>query len=110
MITFVPVPTLASDDLTALLERFRSDRVGARPAAEVSEAQLQLLLARMAALTDTLREAEPSETARLASRLLMNDLAAVADQFRGRANTMRAALAKALKDLRSLRSTAPGAE
>ena len=99
------------NDLTDLLERFRPERTAGKVApAEITEAQVQLLLARVAALTDALRGAELNEPVRLAMRVALNDLATIADQFRGRTNTMRAALAKALADLRDARSEAPGAK
>ena len=90
--------TFAPGDLTDLLERFRPERAGQKASPEIAEVQIQLLLTRVAALTDALRGAESNEATRLASRIVLNDLAAVAGQFRARANTMRPALAKALAD------------
>lgn len=92
--------TLAIAELTEILERFAVERAGGRAAEEIVEAQTQLLLARIAALTEVLRGATPNDTAHLASRLLVSDLAGVAAQFRGRANGMRSLLAKALVDVR----------
>lgn len=91
---------LATGELTELLERFPVERAGSQAVEEVTGARIQLLLARIAALTAMLRDAAPDETADLVSRLLLNDLAAVAAHFRGRANEMRSSLAKALADLR----------
>jgi hypothetical protein len=99
------------NELTDLLERFRPERAAGKAApAEITEAQVQLLFARVAALTDALRGAESNEAARLAMRVALNDLATIADQFRGRTNMMRAALAKALADVRDVPFEAPGAK
>ena len=95
----VPERTLTFDELTQLLERFSSERAGGKTIEEVTETQVRLLLARIGAFTDMLRGAKPDEAARLVSRMLLSDLAAVAAHFRGRANTMRVPLAKALADL-----------
>jgi len=91
---------LTAADLAALLERFPVERVGARGTTEVAESQVQMLLARIAALTDALREAQGSEAERLAARMLVGDLATVVGQFRGRANTVRTALTGAEQGLR----------
>jgi hypothetical protein len=106
----VPSRKFTLDELTELVERFRPDRAGSKVPHEITEAQIQLMLSRIAALTDVLRSAEASEPARLAARMALNDLAAVAVQFRGRTNAMRAALAKALAELREARSEAPYAK
>jgi len=92
--------TLTSDDLAALLERCAVERAGAKAATDVTEAQLQILLARIAALTEALRDTEGGEAERLAARILVGDLATVAGQFRGRASSVRAALAGAEQGLR----------
>ena len=96
MISHVADRASTTGELTALLERLRVQPAGANTPADVTRAQLDVLLARIGSLTDALRGAEPNETTRLASRLLINDLAAVAAQFRGDANAMRASLASAL--------------
>jgi hypothetical protein len=102
MIGGVPsrVRALTSDDLAALLDRFPVERMGAKAAADVTEAQLQTLLARIAALTDALRDTQGGDAERLAARILVADLATVVGQFRGRANTLRATLAGADQGLR----------
>jgi hypothetical protein len=98
-------------ELTDLLERFRPERAAGKAAPpEITEAQVQLLLARIGAFTDALRGAESNEPARLAMRVALNDLATIAAQFRGRTNTMRAALEPALADLRNARAEVPGAK
>ena len=99
----VPERTLTFVELTQLLERLSSERAGGKTIEEVTETQVRLLLARIGAFTDMLRGAKPDEAARLVSRMLLSDLAAVAAHFRGRANTMRVPLAKALADLHVLR-------
>src|SRR5687767_13378847 len=91
--------TLTSDDLAALLDRFPVERMGAKAVADVTEAQLQTLLARIAALTDALRDTQGGDAERLAARILVADLATVVGQFRGRANTLRATLAGAEQGL-----------
>lgn len=101
MIRDVAGRMLTSDDLTLLLERFRAERAGSRTTADMTDEEGQVLLARMAALTDALGSAEPNDVARLASRVLLSDLAFVAARFRGRTNTMRASLDETLKDLRA---------
>ena len=102
MIRGVPSPprALTPADLTALIERFPVERAGAKGGPEVIESQAQLLLARIAALTDALRDGQGSETERLAARMLVGDLATVVGQFRGRANTVRGALTEAEQGLR----------
>lgn len=99
----MPERTLTFDELTQLLERFSSERAGGKTIEEVNEAQVRLVLARIGAFTDMLRGAKPDEAARLVSRMLLSDLAAIAVHFRGRANTMRVPLAKALADLHVVR-------
>ncbi len=99
MIEDVAGRTLTSDDLALLLERFRAERAGARTAEDMIDEQVQVLLARIAALTDALGGTELNDASRIASRVLLSDLAFVAAQFRGRANTMRASLGKTLEDL-----------
>ncbi|MGH9723005.1 MAG: hypothetical protein ACRD8O_22570 [Bryobacteraceae bacterium] len=96
----MPGSTLSVHELAGLLERFPLERAGGRTFEEIADAHVQLLLARIAALTDLLRGAEPNETTHLASRLLLSDLTIVAAHFRGRANVMRPSLAKALAQLR----------
>jgi len=98
--TVVAERAFTSDDLAALLERFPLERAGTRPSLEITEFQVQLLLSRIAALTDALRDAESDETTRLAHHVLLSDLALVAGQFRGRANGLRASLVETLASLR----------
>jgi hypothetical protein len=68
----------------------------------VSQAQLDLVLARMNALIALLREAAPSDTARLAERLLLADLAFVAARFRAEANAASASLERTLDGVREV--------
>lgn len=108
MIQKVPDRSPPSDDLTALLERLRLQPAGPASLSEVNRAQLDLLLARIASLTDALRGAPSDETSRLAARLLLADLGLVAAQFRGRANDIAGALTRALDGIRcGLESTEP---
>jgi hypothetical protein len=91
---------LTSENLAALLERLPVERAGAKAGSEVTDAQMQRLLGRIAALTDALRETHGGNGERIAARILLDDLATVVGQFRGRANTARAALAGAEQGLR----------
>lgn len=109
--------TLTLEELTEILERFPVERAGARTLGDTTEAQAQALLVRIAALTDALRDAEPAGPARVAARLLVSDLSAIAAHFRGRANTMGPPLASALREIGRAREQlasdpelAPGAQ
>ena len=88
-----------ADELTGLLERFRLPQAAAKATADVSQEQLDLLLARIASLTEALRDAEANDTTRLATRLLLNDLGLVSAHFRARANEIGAALTRALEGI-----------
>ena len=96
----MPDPRFTADDITALFERLDVQRAGARTSSEIADAQIELLLARVATLTVALGAAPPNDAAHLASRVLLDDLAMIAAQFRSRANAMRASLTNALDDLR----------
>jgi hypothetical protein len=96
----VPQRTFTFDELAALLERFSLERAGVRTSDEITASQVQLLLARIAALTEVLRDALPGQTTQLASRMLLKDLSEVAAHFRGRANVLRPLLAEALTQVR----------
>lgn len=99
---------MTPDDLTTLLERFRIERGTASTAGEAADAQLQILMARIAELTAALREAPDNGTATLGARLLLADLAQVAGQFRGRATETGASLASALDQIaEALRAIGP---
>ena len=88
--------------LVELLERMPLERAGGKTIDETSQTQAQHVLARIAALTDTMRRSESNETARLASRLLLDDLATVAALFRARANEISVLLTKGLDDLQQV--------
>jgi hypothetical protein len=90
---------LSAADLTALLERFALRPAGAKRPGDVSQAEIELLLARISALTSALQRASGNEAARLATRLLLSDLALVAAQFRGGTNALAASLTGALEGL-----------
>ena len=106
----VPGSVLTAGRLAELLDRFPPERPGLRAVEEIAEAQAQLQAARIAALTDMLHGAEAGDIARLASRILLGDLAAVAARVRGRSNAMRPSLAKALADLRDVRHESADSE
>ena len=94
-----------ADDLTQLLERLSVERAGARTSVQAEDAQVEMLCARITLLTDALRDAEASDAARLAARMMLADLAQVTAQFRGRANGIRASLEAAVHDMRAALGT-----
>ena len=106
MISHVSDRMSTTEELTALLERLRLQSAGLRTTAEVAQVQQDLLLARIASLTEAIRGSEWNATTRLASRLLVDDLALVIAQFRGEANQMRASLSGALDGLTAAISAA----
>lgn len=99
MISHVGDRAMTADDLTASLERLRLQPAGTRTPSEVTQVQLDFLLARISSLTETLRATNSEDAARLASRLLLSDVALVAAQFRGEANAMSRSLSTALEGL-----------
>jgi hypothetical protein len=110
----VPERTLNSASLAELLERVPVERAGGKTTQETTQAQAQHVLMRIAALTDVVRGAAANESTRLASRLLLDDLATVAALFRARANDLGTSLTGTLDDLKtslargdSLRDPAP---
>jgi len=96
----VPDSMSTPDDLTALLDRLEAFHALGK-SADAGDVQLEALLARVASLTDALRTAPVTETAQIASRILLADLGLIAAQFRGRANTTAASLDRALDELRT---------
>jgi hypothetical protein len=98
----VPERPLAADDLTALLERLRIQPAGTKTPSEVTQAQLDLLLARIGSLTSALRDGASPETERLAARLLLSDLALATAQFRAGANAVSVSLSSALDGLHAV--------
>jgi hypothetical protein len=86
------------DDLTALLERLGLERPPA-PGVERAAEGIDRLLARAALLTEALRGSTSNDTTRLASRMLLDDLSAVAAQFRSAANAIHLSLSNAQRDL-----------
>lgn len=63
------------------------------------QAEIELLLARIASLSETLGNATQStETFRVAARLLLADVAMVTAHFRGNSNTLSERLTRALED------------
>jgi hypothetical protein len=96
----VPDRAISPDELILLLERLRLPSAGEKHASDVTLEQVDVLLARIASLTEALRGAEKDETAQLTSRILIGDLAMVTAQFRGRANELVGALTRARDDIR----------
>ena len=85
------------DDLTAVLQRIRLHQAGTQPPSEVTQAQVELLLTRIASLTEILRGGGTDASARTAARLLLADAAMVTAQFRGSANEVGERLAGVLE-------------
>lgn len=102
-------PLATTDDLTRLLEQLAIERGRAQTGAQASDAQIELLIARITLLTEALRGAAAGDAARLAARLLVADLAQVTAQFRGRTNGIRAALESAVEEMRAALATARAA-
>ena len=96
---------LTANDLTQLLERLPVERAGTQTSVQAGDAQIEMLCARVALLTEALRDAEASDAARLAARVLLADLAQVTAQFRGRANSIRATLEAAVDDMHAALGT-----
>ena len=96
----MPERASSFDDLSALLQQLGLQKPGAASPSEVNQAQTDLLIARMASLTETLRTAEWNDTSRAAARLLLADLAMVAAQFRGQATAIGEKLATTLEHVR----------
>lgn len=93
-------PRASIDELTGLLQQLRLQQPGAKSPAEVAQAQTDLLLARMASLTATLRAAEWNDTSRAAARLLLADLAMIAAQVRSNAAAIGDGLTTTLEHVR----------
>jgi hypothetical protein len=92
---------VTAEDLTRLLERLAIERGHAQTGAQASDAQIELLVARITLLTEALRGAAAGDAARLAARLLVADLAQVTAQFRGRTNGIRTTLESAVEEMRA---------
>ena len=96
----MPGRNLSLDELTALLERCSSAHAGGHGGAAAGQPHVELLVARVAAVTEALRDADSNEATRLAERMLVADLALLAAQFRAGANAIGTSLAGALDTLR----------
>jgi hypothetical protein len=99
-------------DLAAILTRLRLQPADLATPTASAAGQMELLLARISALTDALRDdatagADASGTARagddfqVAARLLLADLALVAAQLRGQTNALADSLNAALEGLQA---------
>ena len=95
----MPDRAISPNDLVQLLERAHPAPAGAKRTSDVTLEQVDILLARVASLTDALRGALEGEAVHLTGRLLISDLALVTAQFRGRTNELVAALARARGEL-----------
>jgi hypothetical protein len=90
---------ITADDLARLLERLSVERGSAQSPAQAGDAQVEVLAARIQLLTDALRDADASDAARLAARMMLVDLAQVTAQFRARANGIRSSLETAVAEM-----------
>ena len=85
--------------LSAVLQQLPLQHADRKSPSEVTQAEIELLLARVASLSETLGGATQStETFRTAARLLLADVAMVTAHFRGDSNTLSERLTRALED------------
>ena len=96
----MPDRAISPDDLVRLLEQRHLPPGGAKHAEGVTHEQVDVLVARIASLTEALRGTRESQTAQLASRILLEDLALVVAQLRGRANELVESLTRAQDGIR----------
>jgi hypothetical protein len=90
-----------ADDLTTILKQLQLQRADGKSPADVTHAQVELLLARIASLTDALRGAPQSgDASQITARLLLADVAMVAAQFRGTTTSLNEQLLRALERAR----------
>ena len=87
-------------DLTAVLQQLRLHQAWTQSPSEITQAQVELLLVRIAVLTEALRGAESNESSRSATRLLLADVAMVSAQFRGNTNALGERLTRMLEHTR----------
>ena len=86
-----------TETLTALLQRLGLQQADGTSPTDVTQAQIELLLTRVAALTEQLRRGPSREDLQATTRLLLADLAMVASQFRGKTNVLGERLTHALE-------------
>ena len=85
--------------LSAVLQQLRLQHADRKSPSEVTQAEIDLLLARIASLSETLGgAAQSTETFRIAARLLLADVAMVTAHFRGSTNMLSERLTRALED------------
>ena len=87
-------------DLTAVLRQLRLHQAWTQSPSEITQAQVELLLVRIAVLTEALRGTESNESSRSATRLLLADVAMVSAQFRGNTNALGERLTRLLEHTR----------
>lgn len=85
--------------LSAVLQRLGLQQAHGNSAADVTQAHIELLLSRIAALTEQLRAAT-AEPSRDAARLLLADVSMVAAQVRGNTTVLDERLGRALDSAR----------
>lgn len=99
----VPDTPVSPNALAAALERLQLRPAAVLTGQAVTQGQVELTCARIAALTDLLRaDTVWSETTRLTARLLLADLGAVSAQFRATANEDAETLTRTIDSIRSL--------
>jgi hypothetical protein len=94
----MPEHELTTSDLIALVERVRL-ALPAASALDAQKTQLDLALARIASLTESLRGSGWTDANRIAARILLSDLALVASQLRGSTRDVSDALVNAVHGL-----------
>lgn len=85
--------------LNVVLQQLRLQHADKKSPSEVTQAEIELLLARIASLTETLGDSTQSaETFRVAARLLLADVAMVTAHFRSDSNALSERVTRALED------------
>jgi hypothetical protein len=92
----------STSDLAALLQRLRLQPPHAGSPSDAVQAQIDLLLDRVATLTGALRGADGHDVSHVAARVLLADLAMVAAHLRGHASAHGASLARVLDSVREI--------
>ena len=94
-------PASSFGDLASVLQQLRLQRPGASSPVEATQAQIELLLTRIASLTEALRGEAPNGSSPEMARLLLADLSMVAAQFRGNTTAVGDRLTRVLDDVRA---------
>jgi hypothetical protein len=98
----VSEPGIPSDRVLELLQQLQLQASRADTPFDAAQAQSDLLLDRLAALTRALRGADASDSSRIAARLLLADVAMTTAGIRGEASAHEASLTRVLDDVREI--------